>query len=344
MGELPRTSHADRIRVDFLPDDAVNLDGRIGMTIAPGMRSGAVQRDMEDDLARLRERYHAHVLVTLLERGQFLKDELRELGIPDLLVRAQRAGLETEWTAIPDGGVPVSLEQLLTLVERILTLVRAGRNVVIHCRDGLGRTALVASCCLTALGASVDEALKIIRHARPGAIELTSQVQCLRSFDELWRRRAMQRARPMAISEMFTSGEGSSESNPVRISHTGVVPLSYAGAATITFVGVDDDALAAGVPPPAPLRDGDVFHIMPGYGIWLGRGSECDVSLASTQLSRLHALIAYVPVADMRLVLVDMNTRNGTWIGESEISVHFLETGDEFTLARAYRFRFDSIG
>lgn len=349
MGDAPRTSEADRIRIDYLPDDAVNLDGRIGMTIAPGMRGGAgngsLDRNLEQDLTRLRDRYHTHVLVTLLERGQFLRDEFSELGITDLLVRAHRAGIDTEWTALPDGSVPVSLEQLHQLVERILTLVRAGRNVVIHCRDGLGRTGLVASCCLTALGASVDEAVSIVQKVRPHTMELTQQQQCLRSFDELWRRRVMQRAQPMAISEMFTSNAGeSSGQNPVRISQTGMVPLSQAGAATITFVGVDAEAQSAGVPAPAPLREDDVFHVMPGTGIWLGRGAECDVTLASTQLSRLHAMLAFVPVADMRLVLVDLNSRNGTWVDEEQISVHFLDTGDEFTLARAYRFRFECVG
>ncbi len=198
---------------------------------------------------------------------------------------------------------------------------------------------------MTALGASVDEAVSTVQKVRPGTMELTQQVQCLRSFDELWRKRVVQRARPMAISEMFTGGTGeSSGSNPVRISQTGMAPISQVGAATLTFLGTDEDALSAGVPAPTPLRAGDVFHVMPGKGIWVGRGAECDITLASTQLSRLHAMLAYVPVADMRLVLVDLNSRNGTWIDEGQISVHFLETGDEFTLARAYRFRFESIG
>lgn len=347
MGDPPRTSHEERLRVFYLPDRAVNLDGRIGITIAPGMKGGAadgaIDRNVDQDLERLRDRYHTHVLVTLLERGQYLRDEFQELGITDLLVRAQRAGIETEWVALPDGSVPVSLEQLHQVVERVLTLVRAGRNVVIHCRLGLKRSALVASCCLTALGADVEEALEVITRVHPGTMEETTQTQCLRSFDEMWRRRVMRRARPMAISEMFSDGE-SSGSNPIRISQTGMVPFSQAGAATLSFVGVDPQAAEAGVPNPAPLREGDHFHVMPGKGIWLGRGPECDITVASTQLSRLHAMIAFVPVAEMRLILVDLNSRNGTWVDEQQVNVHFLETGEEFTLARAYRFRFESVG
>jgi hypothetical protein len=340
MGEPPEIARRP-IHVDFLPEDSVNLDGRLGITHAPGAHG-----DLDADLLRLRDRYHAHLLVSLLDRGQFLNDEFSALGVPDLLVRAQRAGIETEWSAMPDGNVPVSLEQLLALVERVLTTVRAGRTVVLHDRDGLGRAALVASCCLTALGASVDEAVRTVRSARPGALELTAHTLRLRAFDGMWRRRALMRAQPMSISDMFSgaSAEDSSGSHKgARVSQTGLAPLSHAGAATLSFLGVDADALAAGVPPPAPLRDGDLFHIRPGTAIWFGRGTECDVSIASNQLSRLHAMVAFTPVAESRLLLIDLNSRNGTWVDDAEIAVHYLATGDEFSLAKAYRFRFESI-
>jgi hypothetical protein len=143
---------------------------------------------------------------------------------------------------------------------------------------------------------------------------------------------------------MFGVSEESSGSQPARISQTGIAPLNQAGAATISFVGLEPAAQAAGVPPPAPLRDGDLFHVRPGTAIWLGRGSECDVTIASNQLSRVHAMVAFTPVAESRLILIDLNSRNGTWVGDQEVSVHLLATGDEFCLAKAYRFRFESVG
>jgi len=340
------------MHVDFLPDEAVNLEGVIGMCSAPGMKdpnATDANRDLDTDLKRLRNRYQVDVLVTLLERGQYVSDELAELGIPELLVCAQRIGIETDWTPLPDRNVPVSVDQLTKLVERILMAVRQGKAVVIHGREGYGRTGLVAACCLAALGAAVDEALGTVRATRPGAVQTQAQLQTLRAFDQLWRRRTLERATSMGVSDLFEasasiSATTGSSARSARISAPGVAPLSQAGAATIGYLGIDPKAEAAGVPGSSPLRRGDSFHLLPGQTLWLGRGGDCEVTIGSAQLSRLHAMLAFVPVAEGRLVLTDCNSRNGTWVDDEEITVCYLETGDEFALAKAYRFRFESIG
>ena len=345
MGEPAKTSASHPLHVDFLPDQAVNLDGRIGMCEAPGRkdptaRDGPWRRDLDADLDRLVRRYGTNILVTLLERGQFVADELAALGIPDLLVRAQRRRIRTEWSAMPDGNIPVSLDQLYQLVERILTDVRGDQVVVIHCRDGLGRTGLVAASCLVALGASVPEALSTVREVRPGTVETAAQHQILRSFDGLWRKRAREHSIPDDISDPFDARD----SAPRGSSEPGIVPLSQTGAATISYVGLDPEAVEAGVRDAAPLRPGDTFHIMPGSVLWLGRDRGCLVRISSTQLSRIHAMVAFVPAAEDRLVLADVGSRNGTWIGEEQIAAAELEIGESFSLARAFVFRFDSIG
>jgi FHA domain/Cyclin-dependent kinase inhibitor 3 (CDKN3) len=342
------TSESDPFHVDFLPDDEVNLPGRIGLAGTPGRKDprapeGPQNRELASDLERLVHRYRAERLVTLLERGEYVRDEMDELCVPDLLVHAKRAGLSSDWTPLPDGDVPVSLDTLFMLVERILAEARDGRIVVIHCRDGLGRTALVAGCCLVALGASVGEALEVIDEVRPGTTQSAAQLQTMRAFDELWRKRALERSNPTAISDLLDLNEGNA-SGPWRISQTGLVPLSQAGAAALVYVGVDEDALNAGLKDGSPLREGDVFHVVPGKVLWLGRGGECDVCIASSQLSRVHAVVAFVPVAEGQLVLADLDSRNGTWVGDEQTSVSFLGLGDEFTLARAFRFRYDGLG
>jgi hypothetical protein len=345
VGENPKTSASHPLHVDFLPDHAVNLDGRIGMCEAPGRkdptaRDGPWRRDLDADLDRLVRRYGANILVTLLERGQYVSDELTALGISDLLVRTQRRKIQSEWSAMPDGNVPVSLDQLYGLVERILTEVRADKVVVIHCRDGLGRTGLVAASCLIALGASVAEALATVRDVRPGAVETAAQHQILRSFDGLWRKRARAQSIPDDISDPFDARDSAAR----RFSQPGTVPLSRPGAATITYLGLDAAAAEAGVGEGAPLRPGDVFHIMPGTVMWLGRAQLCQVRVASQQLSGIHALLAFVPAAEERLVLADLGSRNGTWIGDQQVAAAELEVGDRFSLARAFVFRFESIG
>lgn len=343
------TSENDPLHVDFLPDEEVNLPGRIGLCGAPGRTEshspdGRHERELDADLERLRVRYGAEVLVTLLERGQYVRDEMKQLGVVDLIKRAQAVGLESDWTALPGGDVPIPVDRLFVLVERIIGHARDGHIVVVHCRDGMGRSGLVAACCLVALGASVNEAVDTVAEIRPGAEPSAANRHMLRAFDELWRKRALERSNPAEINDLLDMGEPGSTSGPWRASQTGLVPLSQQGAAALAYLGVDEEAAAAGLGDGSPLRRGDVFHIMPGSVLWLGRGAECDVTIASAQLSRVHAVLAFVPVAEGQLVLADLDSRNGTWVDGQQTSISFLGVGEEFTLAKAYRFRFAGMG
>ncbi len=350
MSRPVKTSETHPLHIDFLPRKSVSLEGRIGMSAAPGRLDpsapdGPWARDLDQDLNRLSDDYRVDMLVTLLERGQYMADELAALEIPDLLVRAQALDLETHWAPLPDANVPVPIDQLVTLVERILTLVRDGQRVVIHCRDGLGRTGLVSAACLTALGASVNEALSVVRSVRPGTLETAAQHQCLRAFDQLWRRRALERSLPAAISDLFDF-EQSGDSSPGQsgASQPGMAPMSHPGAATLRYLGLAPEAEAVGVDGGAPLREGDLFHVMPGRVLLVGRSADCDVTIASSQLSRVHALVAFVPAAEGRLVVADLGSRNGTWAGNKQTAVCFLGLDEQFALAKAYCFRFEAIG
>ncbi|MCA9623961.1 MAG: hypothetical protein KC731_33290, partial [Myxococcales bacterium] len=230
--------------VDFLPDEEVNLPGRIGMAGTPG----ASGRDLRADLTRLKKRYRADKLVTLLEGGQFVKDELAALGVPLLIAQTRRAGIAADWSPMPDGDVPVSVDSLFSLVERCLADARDGKIVVLHDAGGDGRVALAAAACLIALGASVDESMATVDMMRPGCVPNPSQRQTLRAFDEVWRKRALERAAPAAISDMFELGEAGGSSGPWRISQTGVAPLSRPGAAAVVYRGHDPEAERAGMP------------------------------------------------------------------------------------------------
>ena len=57
-------------------------------------------------------------------------------------------------------------------------LLRDGKQVVVHCRGGIGRAGTVASRLLVELDvASPEEALRRVRMARPGAVETWEQEQ-----------------------------------------------------------------------------------------------------------------------------------------------------------------------
>ncbi len=181
-----RTSDTHPIRVDFVGQGDARLLGKLGMTLAPGVKDdnasgGPWKRDLDADLRLLKEDYGVDVLVPLLE-----DEEYERYGIPDLLERAEDAGIEVVAFPIEDVRVPkrAESERYAGLVERIVALLRSGKTVVVHCRGGLGRTGTVVASVLVALGHPSGEAIKAVRHARPGTIETPEQERYVRLFEK----------------------------------------------------------------------------------------------------------------------------------------------------------------
>ncbi|MFO0590555.1 MAG: cyclin-dependent kinase inhibitor 3 family protein [Polyangiaceae bacterium] len=188
MASIEKTSASHPIYVDFLPADAAAGPGRIGLTIAPGKQASGIdgewRRDVDMDLARLRSEYDAGVLVSLCE-----PHELAFLKIADLHARARAHGIAVEPFPYADGGVPGALSDLASLLERMAGAVREGRTVVIHCRGGLGRSGTVAACALIARGASAEDAIRVVRASRKGAVENERQEEFVRQFADWHSRR-----------------------------------------------------------------------------------------------------------------------------------------------------------
>jgi atypical dual specificity phosphatase len=74
--------------------------------------------------------------------------------------------------------------QLLTqVVDAALELAKTGKNLVIHCHAGLGRTGLFAACLARRqLGLGPAEAIRWIRELVPGSIESDEQESVIRRF------------------------------------------------------------------------------------------------------------------------------------------------------------------
>jgi protein-tyrosine phosphatase family protein len=88
-------------------------------------------------------------------------------------------GLERE----SDRSVPVSAERLLRLVGEISLSLQAGKDIVIHCRQGIGRAGLVAVAVLLKNGRSLEEATLMVSTARGVTVpETREQTEWLRSF------------------------------------------------------------------------------------------------------------------------------------------------------------------
>ena len=171
------TSTQSPIRVDFVAQTAHGLPGRLGLTIAPGKRDGRWNRDLTADLRRLRDHYHVDLLVSLLEPHEY-----KALGIATLASAAEEAGIDVMQLPIQDVSVPTSVAACGPTVAAMVTALEAGQTVVVHCRGGLGRSGLVAACCLVACGAEPDAAIARVREARPGAVETSEQVRFVARF------------------------------------------------------------------------------------------------------------------------------------------------------------------
>lgn len=78
-----------------------------------------------------------------------------------------------------------SSEQVTTAIAAIRETIGNGKNVVIHCLGGRGRTGTMLACWLIAnQGISAQEAITTIRGIRPGSIETIEQVKFIQAFAE----------------------------------------------------------------------------------------------------------------------------------------------------------------
>lgn len=132
---------------------------------------------LEDDLRCVR-RHGASILISLLEAP-----EETELGLQAEGLLAERCDLQFWRHPIPDRGVPKSQLEAVRFVQRIISELLSRRSVVVHCRQGIGRSGLVAGATLVLLGVDTNEALRTLEEARGvAAPETDAQVQWLRSL------------------------------------------------------------------------------------------------------------------------------------------------------------------
>ncbi len=127
------------------------------LAIMPRPRAGDW---LDDEIAGWREG-GIDVIVSLLEA-----QEITELGLQREAGRCHDLGIEFVSFPIPDGGVPASMHDAKTLAEAIITRLIEGNGVGLHCRAGIGRSALIAACVLVLLGMASSTAFDLIEKAR----------------------------------------------------------------------------------------------------------------------------------------------------------------------------------
>lgn len=84
---------------------------------------------------------------------------------------------------IEDRGVPASWSEASSVVADVSSLLHRGRNVAIHCRQGIGRSGMIAAAVLEAHGAPADDALGRVSRTRGLDVpETPEQREWIRQF------------------------------------------------------------------------------------------------------------------------------------------------------------------
>ncbi len=102
-------------------------------------------------------------------------EEEQELDLRDEAREANVQGLEFISFPIPDRHVPRSEAKLADVLERLHGALAAGTNVVVHCRQGIGRSGLVAACLLVGKGMSPGAAIEKVSAARQASVPETTE-------------------------------------------------------------------------------------------------------------------------------------------------------------------------
>lgn len=179
-----RTSHTHPLQIAELRTG--DGWGRIGITFCPGKHdhaaaTGAWARDLGLDLDAI-VAWGATLVLTLVEPA-----ELQALHVPQLGQEVQRRGLRWAHLPIADVGVPGEPFERAWRTEgaEIRRRLRAGADVLVHCKGGLGRAGMIAARLLVELGWPAEQAIRAVRQVRRGAIETPGQLALVRRTQPL---------------------------------------------------------------------------------------------------------------------------------------------------------------
>ena len=135
-------------------------------------------RDLALDLDAVRD-WGAAAVVTLLEPKEITLLRVGRLGEEVL-----RRSLLWFHLPIADVSTPneVFEQKWVESGAELRSLLRSRRDVLVHCRGGLGRAGMIAARLLVELGTAPDKAIASVRTARPGVIETDAQERFIRGI------------------------------------------------------------------------------------------------------------------------------------------------------------------
>jgi protein-tyrosine phosphatase len=109
--------------------------------------------------------------------------EERELDLRLESSQVEKLGMTFVSFPIEDRQVPVSTADLLRVLGKMRRDLEAGKNVLCHCRQGVGRSGLISACLLVHCGSSAEAAIKELSAIRGINVpETTDQERWIQKF------------------------------------------------------------------------------------------------------------------------------------------------------------------
>ena len=102
-------------------------------------------------------------------------EEARELELTSECAMATREGMDFYSLPILDRQVPRSPSPVAAILDDLATDLESGKHAVIHCRQGIGRSGMIAACLLVMRGMNPNSAVSEVEHARGLAVPETDE-------------------------------------------------------------------------------------------------------------------------------------------------------------------------
>jgi ADP-ribosyl-[dinitrogen reductase] hydrolase len=161
------------LKIDSVP--VPSLPGLIGISICPGMKEFSTldlyDDRIENDLQCICN-WGATMIVNLLEAREIVMLGVTALPGRILSKNIKFMHLPMANSSVPDEGFESKWSMASSELRQVL---QQGERILIHCREGVGRSALVAARLLIDSGIDAGSAISAVRKARPGSFMLHAQ-------------------------------------------------------------------------------------------------------------------------------------------------------------------------